>query len=271
MAWKHSVAAVVVLYNHRCEDSPTCKTLSKIKDENFAVLIYDNSTSDFGIQEYCQANDWVYLGGEGNVGISKAYNACIDYLQKNREAEYLCLFDDDTELDERYFSRLLKAVDHSESKICLPLIYADDKLLSPCLLSENHRVKGFSDAEAALNYRGDQLSGINSGMALALSLFDDYRYDEHIFLDGVDHHFVVDMRKKGELPTVFSYRCNHDFSGTAVSSKQSALHRFSIYAKDYRYILRDKKAAYYALVGKRALNLTLRYRCKDFLAVFLKS
>ena len=270
MAWKHSVAAVVVVYNHRCEDSSTCQALEKISGETLTVLIHDNSTSDFGIREYCRKKGWIYLGGEGNVGISRAYNNCIDYLKEYNRTDYLCLFDDDTELDERYFSRMLKAADQSGSRILLPLIYAGGRLLSPCMLTENHRVKGFSDAENAINYRGNQISAINSGMALSLSLFDDYRYDEHIFLDGVDHSFMLDMRKREEPATVFSYRCDHDFSGAAAPCKESALNRFRIYAKDYRYILRDRKAAYYALVGKRAMNLTLRYRCKEFLAVFLK-
>ena len=271
MAQQCSISVAVVLYNRRCEDSPTCMALAKLTDRPLTVLIHDNSTSDFGIREFCDARGWIYLGGNGNAGISKAYNACVDYLKTHHRTELLCLFDDDTQLEARYFSRLEKARRETGCRILLPLIFAKDRLLSPCLLTEGHRVTRFPDAEAALNYRGDRISAINSGMALALSLFDNYRYDENIFLDGVDHHFMMDMRRKGEKAAVFSYRCDHDFSGASLPEKGSALNRFRIYTKDYSYILKDRKTAYCRLVGKRALKLALQYRSGEFMKVFFNS
>ena len=73
-----TVAAVVVLYNSTCSDSSTCKALQQT-DLPGQVLIYDNSTRDMGNKAQCEALGWTYLGGDGNKGLSKAYNACIDY------------------------------------------------------------------------------------------------------------------------------------------------------------------------------------------------
>ena len=258
-------AAAVVIYNMSCCDSPTCRALQNMNDQGVPVLIYDNSTRDFGNRAYCDKSGWVYLGGSGNVGISKAYNACIDYLLSAGNADMLCLFDDDTDLDVIYFSILRKACETTAGKIFVPLIYSNDRLLSPCILKPGHKVCMFKNEAEALSYDGNELTAINSCMAVDLSLFIDYRYDVSIFLDGVDHSFVMAMRDRGEFLSVIPYRCVHAFSGGEKPSLESALVRFRIYAKDYRYVLRNNKLAYLFLVGKRALRLCLQYKTLVFI------
>ena len=259
------LAAAVVVYNMACADSPTCRCLERLsKDEDVLVLICDNSTSDFGNEAFCREKGWGYLGGQGNVGISKAYNACVDYLRENRAAEVVCLFDDDTELGADYFPLLREALEQG-GRIFVPLIRAGGRLISPCKLHPGHRVEMFSSEQDALAYAGEDISAINSCMALDLSLFRDYRYDENIFLDGVDHYFLQQMKARGETLRVFPYRCDHGFSGMQKPPEKSAMTRFRIYAKDYRYILREKPGAYWRLVGKRALRLCVQYRTLRFL------
>ena len=264
-------AAAVVVYNVFCGDSPTCNALKNLKDPFLTVLIYDNSTADYGNRAYCEENGWVYLGGEGNVGISKAYNACIDHLLCQTGADMLCLFDDDTHITDSYFTELKKACENRKENIFVPLIYGANKLVSPCILDKNHRVTPFQEDGEALSYTGDQLSAINSCMALKKELFADFRYDENIFLDGVDHNFILQMRQRGEKIKVFPYRCDHAFSGTEKPPVKSAMVRFRIYAKDYQYILGENKRAYYRLVGKRALRLTAQYKTFTFLKEFFKA
>ena len=242
-----SMTAAVVIYNTACQDSATCQALAAISRQDLTVLIFDNSTTDYGVKQYCSRMGWTYLGGQGNLGISRAYNACVDYLMAQGRTGYLCLLDDDTRLDETYFQRLQEAAAHSGAWVLVPLIYSGDALLSPCLLDENHRVRRFPDAQAARSY------------------------DENIFLDGVDHHFMLDMRQKGICAEVFDYHCRHDFSGDSRPSKESAANRFRIYARDYAYILRSRKVAFYALVGKRALSLTLGYRSPIFLKILFQT
>ena len=264
MAEKRKIASVVVVYNMFCGDSPTCRALEQTaQNDDILVVIYDNSTRPFGNEEYCAQRGWVYLGGTGNVGISRAYNACVEYLLTTN-AELMCLFDDDTELDEAYFE-CLRQTPWEDGDIFVPLIYAGGGLLSPCLLHPGHRVEQFADAEAAMGYQGELLSAINSCMALKLSLFADYRYDEAIFLDGVDHNFLADQKAAGAKIRVIPYRCDHGFSGAEKPPKASALNRFRIYSKDYAYILRNDRKAYRRLVGKRALRLTAQYRSLEFL------
>ena len=270
MDCKRSVAAAVVVYNVHCADSLTCQALAGITGEDLTVLIYDNSTKDLGNRKYCEERGWTYLGGNGNAGISKAYNECVDHLTQSGTAQVLCVFDDDTALNGSYFTLLREAMEGAEERIFVPLIYSNDKLLSPCRMAPGHSIRLFETEEQALECREKNLSAINSCMAMNLSLFDSYRYDENIFLDGVDHHFIADMVQRGERIKVFAYRCRHSFSGDSVPSKSSALSRFRIFEKDFRYILRNDKPAYLRLVGKRVLKLTLQYRSVDFLRALLR-
>lgn len=270
MSHVKNIAVLVVIYNQKCADSPTCQALAQIDRSKLQVLIYDNSTSEYGNRDYCQQMEWRYLGGTGNVGISKAYNCCIDALKKDNWADILCLFDDDTAVDEAYFDKLKNAVRESEAKIFVPLIYSAGRLLSPCRISKGHQTCLFSDEQQAMTYRGSDVTTINSGMAIDLRVFADYRYDENIFLDGVDHHFMQDMQELGHGIKVFDYRCDHEFSGDTKPSFAGALNRFKIYSKDYSYILMDDRAAYRKLVGRRSIHLTIQYKKLTFLSVYRK-
>lgn len=260
--------AAVVVYNKACENSPTCKALAGIS--GVTVLIYDNSTKDFGNRAYCEEKGWTYLGGQGNMGISKAYNACVDAAISVSKTGTLCLFDDDTELDPSYFAALEKARQESDAHIFVPAIYAAGTLISPCMLLPGHKVRMFATPQEAQNCTDERLSAINSCMAIDLGVFADFRYDENIFLDGVDHHFTRQMHGRGETFCLMDYRCDHGFSGMEKPPKASAMVRFKIYAKDYRYILKDQKSHYLRLVGKRALRLCISYRSLAFLKAFFR-
>lgn len=264
-----SIVATVVIYNMACHDSITCQALRRLNND-LPVVIYDNSTQDYDNRQYCSAVGWHYLGGLGNVGLSKAYNASIDYIKEHIVADIVCLFDDDTKIDTEYFALLKHAMVNCKSKIFVPLIYSNDILMSPSILKPRHKIVKFEHEQAALSYAGKELSAINSCMALDLSLFDHYRYDEKIFLDGIDHKFLADMKTQGEQIKVFPYRCEQSFSGDEKPDPKSALTRFLIFKKDFQYILRKDRIAYIHLVGKRSLKLTLQYKSFDFLHAFFE-
>ena len=49
--------APVVLYNKTCAGSATCWALATLQDD-VAVLIYDNSTRDYGNRAWCEGKGW---------------------------------------------------------------------------------------------------------------------------------------------------------------------------------------------------------------------
>lgn len=321
-----SYYAIVVLYNKKAEASRSLKSLSAAGRPDLTVLVFDNSDLEKALKEsnqrFCREHGLVYLSGEGNLGISRAYNRCIDYIVakqqdasagssagssadasinasadapagspagaadqadaiKNTSAapdqgnaskaaeDLVCFFDDDTDLEkaspsEGYFEQLDAAIDEVHD-IYVPVILSAGKILSPCLLSTSHAARRFASQEEVYSYNGPSLSAINTGMAVRLKLYEHYRYDESIFLDGVDHHFLQDMKEKKHRIKVFPYVCEQAFSGDERPARDGALKRFEIFCKDYAYILKDHVPAYFFLTGKRALHLSLTYRDPVFI------
>ena len=258
------IHAIVVTYNVRCSDSKTCQSLAKQTSHDFDVVVYDNSVRDFGNQEFCDNHGWIFLGGAGNKGLSVAYNAAIDFLCQDGASGWICLLDDDTSLPENFMQRMSEysAANYS-SDVLLPILWQSGKIISPCRIHRKNRY--FSSIEECMNTEPYELQAFNSCMTIKLSAFVDYRYDERIFLDGVDHAFLRDMKNKGKLITVVPIECEQRFSGGEKEPKNAAISRFRIYSKDSLILHEKEICRYWAIVGRRALHLSLMYRTPIFI------
>lgn len=262
-----TITAVIVLYNKYCGHSSTCFSMSQIKATNVNVIIYDNSTSDYNNKEFCLKHGWAYLGGKGNKGLSVAYNQCIDYVKAKKNTDIIILLDDDTSVDAKYFDVLLKEAQMYQADIYVPIMISNGNIISPFVLTEKHTTKRFKTKEdVAIS---DKIGAINSCMAIRASVFDNYKYDENIFLDGIDHKFLLDIKTNGKKIRVINYVCKHSLSAMEKVSKESALFRFDIFMKDYRYIFKNKKRYYRYLVGKRMFKLSFQYKTLAFLKMYL--
>lgn len=261
---EESIFVVIVLYNKYCADSSTCMSLRATGAAAQRVVVFDNSTRDYGNAQYCLENGWSYLTEGANVGLSRAYNKCIDHIRRTTHEGYVCLFDDDTTVDAGYFLALRKAIIEKKRTIIAPTVYSGGRLLSPCFINKHFITRRLQSAEELGAIPEDRLSAINSGMAVHLSLFDNYQYDENIFLDGIDHKFLYDMKCRGEVPYIMPYACFHDFSGDMMPGEETAGIRFRIFLKDYAYILRDMRMAYLFLAIRRTIRLTLQYKTGRF-------
>ena len=262
------IHAIVVTYNVCCSDSKTCQSLVKQTSDNFYVIVYDNSVREFGNRKFCDEHGWMFLGGAGNQGLSVAYNAAINSLLRLGELGWICLLDDDTSLPENFMQRMSEcAIENHSSDILLPVLWQSGKIISPCRIL--HRNRYFSSVEECLNAEPYELQAFNSCMTIKLSVFADYRYDERIFLDGVDHAFLRDMKKKGKLITVVSVECEQRFSGREKPEKSGAEARFQIYVKDSKILYENNLLKYWLIVGKRALHLALMYKSIAFIRILL--
>ena len=142
-------ACVVVMYNQECADSPACRCLQQVKTKKLQVVVFDNSTQPTENQKFCQEQGWTFLGGAGNQGISKAYNACIAHLLNQNYNGPICLFDDDTHVDENYFSALSQAISQGCASIFVPFIWAQGRLISPSVCTKRYQNQLFASEEAA--------------------------------------------------------------------------------------------------------------------------
>lgn len=254
------IYCLIVLYNKSINDSITFKSLKDI--DNLNIIICDNSTKNFDNAKYVKDYNCIYFNMNGNKGLSKAYNIAIDFLKE--KSGILCLFDDDTDIPKDYFDVLLNKLKSSDADIFLPIVYDSVGILSPCKMNDL-KVERINKIEE-LNSRN--ITGINSGMAIDLNVFKEYRYNEKFFLDYIDHDFLRSMKQKNKKIDILETKINQNFSGSTNPSVESSLHRFKIYKKDFKYFynsnLRSKVFADLSIL-KRMIYLTMKFKTLKFL------
>lgn len=245
---------ILVIYNKSVVDSESYKYIRENQKE-IKLYVVDNSDIQNDNQKIVENDGFHYLCMNGNKGLSKAYNKALDKIKEdNPEMEgKVIILDDDTELNDNYF----KNISRYDADIILPVIKDGDKVISPCTDINGVYVPWNVGKEVY------DISAINSGMIIDLSLFRKYRYDENLFLDYVDHKFMIDMKIK--KIQVMNSVLNQHFSGSDNSDIKSSVTRLRIFKKDSKYFYKDHYFKYLLVVGKRKLKLTLMYKNPIFL------
>lgn len=184
--------AAIVVYNSFLEESETLVNLKKIKRHDIDIIIFDNSDDDTYKKQnldYAFENTWKYLTDGQNVGLSRAYNRIIDFLGEQRGI--IIWFDDDTQITQEYFDVLKNSLDE-DIDIYTPVIQAQNgKFYSP---NEEGFFKNKQLKSLDGYIRQKKFNAINSCTAVNLELYDNYRYDENLFLDQIDHDFFRSQR-----------------------------------------------------------------------------
>lgn len=257
-----NIYCLIVIYNKNYKDSLTYQSIKD--EENINIIICDNSTSDQGNKELSGVKNITYIDMEGNKGLSKAYNLGIDRIKD--KTGILCLFDDDTAIPADYFLKVAAHKIVDDGDILLPLVFDDVGMMSPGVMRKYLCYRAQSLDELV----GDEFTGINSGMVIDLDIFANYRYDENIFLDYIDHNFIRDMRRQNKKILIMEDIVLHQTFSDVVNSKDSALIRYKILKKDLKYFYRETfstRLFYYYVIGKRAIKLSLKYKTLAFLGV----
>ncbi len=195
------------------------------------MVVVDNSTKPNDNGRYCAARGFGYLSMGGNLGLAKAYNHGIAWIKQNTDATHVMLLDDDTSLPDSFLDETAAYIAATDNvQIFLPVVYDEKGLLSPCTI-DGCRVRRLS---SAWDVTPKGVTGINSGMAIDLAVFDDYRYDERYFLDYIDHAFVRDIKARGCFFAVTMQELRQQFFDNARGNKQAARRRLAIFKKDFR-------------------------------------
>lgn len=250
------IYCILVIYNKEVHHSPSYCFINNHKD--IPLIVCDNSTQDYKNKETVLGDGNIYLSKHENIGLSKAYNMALDaiQLQDVKEQSYVMFMDDDTELNEEYIEWVLHA--SLEKDVYLPIVTDEIGILSP-----SQFVNGISkriDSLDALHMGA--VTGINSGMLVNFDIFNDYRFNEELFLDYVDHNFLYDMKLKKKSIGIFDVEIHQHFSGNGTDKKQ-AFSRFQIYKQDsksfYKVILLDSRL-YKKVIRRRKLSLLKRFK-----------
>lgn len=223
------LCALLVIHNRACEDSPSVMQLAATADAR--AVIVDNSTAPNQNAAFCAARGFGYIAMGGNLGLAKAYNRGIAFLKEHTDATHVVLLDDDTTLPDGFWEKTANAIRrHEHDTVFLPRVYDEKGLLSPCRIDGLH----VSRVTDPASLTAQTLSGINSGMAIALSVFEDYAYDEGYFLDYIDHAFLRDRKARGDSFTVTRVTLRQRFAANARGQRKAAKIRLRIFKKDFR-------------------------------------
>ena len=252
----NSFYAVMVICNRDIDESASYNALKAFKAVR--TVVCDNST-EANDNKKCESESVHFLSMGGNVGLSKAYNAALDYLKA--EDGYICVFDDDTDIPADYFEKIDAEAEKSGADVILPVVTDEVGIMSPCKIGGalTSRISDLKQLNA------ENISGINSGMAIKAEIFKEYRYNEEYFLDFIDHAFVRDMKKQGKKIAVCEeLNLKQSFSANDRDIKK-AKKRFELFKKDYMTFCKQSGKASDVLSGrlyllKRSFNINVLYR-----------
>ena len=262
---------IVIIYNNSCAESETCLSLIQQSAPLNTVVLFDNSDRDYGNRSFCEKQGWTYLGGEGNLGLSRAYNKAVAYLRETKHRGFVCILDDDTELEQNFFRDLIAWIERSDRKIIVPILRCGGRIVSPWQDNADGNNRFFRSVEECMTMLPENVLAFNSCMTIDMDVFEKLSYDEDLFLDGVDYAFLLSARHQGIPLGVCPLVCLQSFSGMSAASREDELRRFRIYAKDFAVLADKYKINYWKTVGRRALHLCLRHRSAEFLVAYLKN
>ena len=253
---KTSIA--IVIYNRWCGDSHTCQFLKNTEFPPDNILVVDNSTKPIDNEGYCRENGWLYHSMQGNAGLTKAYNAALEILKD--KTDVIVWADDDTHFTQSYFKELKTHLEKNpDATVFLPVVKSNDTMISPCIFSTGEMIV----AKSLDELENREMSGINSGMAVRMSIYDNYRYDEGYFLDYVDHDFLRWCRVNSHVFCVMDdITLNQSFFAQSNASKKAKKIRFNIYKKDYARFQRKCGVSWFKIIE----HLLKRYIYEQFIA-----
>lgn len=259
----------MVIYNKKCLESAS---FSRIASSGEALVILADNSTDPDMQssnrEECKHLGCEYYSMDGNKGLAKAYNVAISQI--GSRIDYLMLLDDDTTIPQDAISELQHAIAlHPSADIFVPFVFDQATLLSPC--------RRWSSLFFRLKRRPEtftrRMSAINAGLVIRLDPHNREKplFDDKMFLDCIDHDFILRRIRQGDSVALFpaEFRQNF-FDQTAVSQegqKERSCIRFQLFAKDYRYFCKTNSlnrwiSELYLIF--RAAKLNLRYRTNQF-------
>lgn len=249
------LVAIIVIYNSKCQNSVSYK---RLKEKGIDIVVCDNSTSDYGNKEIVENDHNIYIDMGGNKGLSKAYNAALD---KIKNYKFICLFDDDTDMGDNYFDKVLSYINGSSAEIFLPVVKTKTRILSPCQFKKKRAV----EVKDLNSIDRDNISAINSGMVIKANIFDNYRYNENIFLDYIDHDFMREMnRQKRKIEIMMDNVLDQDFS-METNSLKSSYNRLCILNHDLKEYYKQDYLMYLYQITAYKLVMIKQHKSLKFL------
>ena len=268
------LVVIVVIYNQKITETEVYRFLSPLKP-CFQLVLFDNST-DTSIVQYNQnislQTNAIRLGSGENLGLSKAYAHAVAHVQTAYPLiSWILTLDQDTILNETYFSEILSLTETKQSAIYYPSVYTQNGLFSPHLLNRQLGAGLMSH-----DPKKDYVIPINSGTLWSINLFKMIHFDESLFLDMVDYDLFFQLFSQPQTVemTLMQATIHQNFSGEIRSTLDNALFRFKIYHHDFiTFCKKWNVPAHYTklILLKRALKLNWTYKTTRFTQILFKN
>ena len=231
--YNEPIYIVCVLYNELISGIRSLDTfLSVVNDFEYVKLIVLDNSKDEIVQENIKlwettySKTILYASNNGNVGLSKAYNNALKMIKD--DSYWIMISDDDTLFSKEYIYNVIKATEINKTDIISGIVLSSKKTISPAK-KLGIPVKYIHEPGIYTN-----IFCINSGLTIKSNIFDKIGlYDEHLFLDGIDHLFSDKLIANGlnnieivpgNISQCFSAEVNDYYSKKA---------RIKIYSKDW--------------------------------------
>lgn len=261
---------VCVVYNKTVKEIVSYNQFVKSSIDNKCVkfIVVDNSTEkDVVNVNMKMGENLIYLNSNGNVGLSKAYNNVLRYIDSQKFSTkniWVMLADDDTDFSQNYLNNLIKTIE-SFDETCKNYALISTNIKSNYGCMSPFSIKGLKirafEGKCGACY--SDVYAINSGLCIKrdlLKLIGDY--DETLFLDYVDVYFFDRVRKIGkDCLLIIDGDVHQKFSAVQKEKKVCSKKRFFIFKKDFtQYCKATKKSKFFWLfvLCKRWLNIVLK-------------
>lgn len=250
---------IIVIYNQIVDK---VETYSKFKDQ-LKLVVVDNS-SDRQIVDLNQQkvidDGHIFLGMNGNKGLSKAYNAAITYLKhRDRDFYYVLIMDDDTGFESDFIAKANQEIKEHPASIYLPIVKSNGMIISPCKIVNNKISRIDSNSK---DIRPEQITGINSGMIVSIHVYEAVSYNENLFLDYIDHDFIKQAKKRSFSIRILNQTIYQNFS-IFNDDLESTVFRLKILKKDLDTFYLNgiyNRFLYHSTMTKRKLRAVKRFK-----------
>lgn len=237
---------------------------------NSNIIIWDNSPEAQSYDNIKKYFNIYYEHHSENLPLSNVYNLVIN-KNKNKDYDFLILFDHDSNFSENFFIELQKSyLKNDEIKLFLPIVKFKNKIVSP---TKKYFLKGFYyDTKPLGITNAKNISAINSGMIISFKfLKEKYKgYDKKLKFYGTDDYFMMEYcRNESEL-FILNYEFEHDLtlstlnnsSDKLVNSYHQMLEAWEILYSSSSLVLKNIVKFYIVL---HSSYTAIKYKNKDFL------
>lgn len=253
------ISIIVVIYNIYLNKSESLASIIHSCMQNIEVIVCDNS-DDKNIDNSLLALEYdiSYLKMNGNEGLSKAYNRAVEIAK----GDFICIFDDDTYIENTFFTQIKSYIESWPSSIIIPIVIANKAIFSPVEILF-YRYKPIKNIHAIPS----EISAINSGMVIPKKVFQLCKYNEDMFLDCIDHDFIRRAKQRGiEIVVAKDIILKQNYS-RYTDNKEQTLKRIGLFIKDYKIFCNDTflhRIYYYLDVFIMKVRYSVKFKTIDF-------